>query len=321
MDNPFTRLLVARFCVRRCVFESSASNELLVRLRAYPKMWEALEALPPKVLALSSSEPCKPVELPAEESLETRVDDVTARIQQATFTGKGGDKERVIAMYKDYVARIATALQKTLALAAVENAPKEEVLMPMPSVMVPPAAPLRFAAGQVLLSLHDAEGRRSGGEGGTTRIAFVDDTGHRVEFPPSSGHAEVAYDAVSQAVLPWRTPSAGWDAAALVEALRGLADRARKLIDDASNPPSEQGLQALGTDVDAVVTAIEGPPALVPVAEEAREAGKAVRQGISAAKVLLDRRPPSSQLSLRLTWATCARRSRACNQRRLLQRR
>ena len=124
-----------------------------MRLRAYPKMWEALEALPPKVLALSSSEPCKPVELPAEESLETRVDDVTARIQQATFTGKGGDKERVIAMYKDYVARIATALQKTLALAAVENAPKEEVLMPRPAVMVPPAAPLRFAAGQVLLSL------------------------------------------------------------------------------------------------------------------------------------------------------------------------
>ena len=187
----------------------SASSELLVRLRAYPKMWEALKALPPKVLALSSSEPSKPVELPAEESLETRVDDVTARIQQATFTGKGGDKEKVIVVYKDYVARIATALQKTLALAAVENAPKEEVLMPMPSVMVPPAAPLRFAAGQVLLSLHDAEGRRSGGEGGTTRIAFVDDTGHRVEFPLSSGHAEVAYDAVSQAVLPWRSLALG----------------------------------------------------------------------------------------------------------------
>ena len=57
---------------RRCVLESSASSELLARLKVYPKMWAALEVLPPKVLALSSSEPSKPVELLV-EGLETRV--------------------------------------------------------------------------------------------------------------------------------------------------------------------------------------------------------------------------------------------------------
>ena len=64
-------------------------------------MWEALEALPPKVLALSSNEPSKPIELPADESLETRVDDVTARIQQATFTGKG-DRAVVQRLLQDF---------------------------------------------------------------------------------------------------------------------------------------------------------------------------------------------------------------------------
>ena len=78
----------------RCVFEFSASGELIVRLSAYPKMQKALEALPPKVLELSSTEPIREVELPASD-LETRVEEVTRRIERATFTGRG-DRPMVI---------------------------------------------------------------------------------------------------------------------------------------------------------------------------------------------------------------------------------
>ena len=56
----------------RCVFEFSASSELIVRLSAYPKMQMALEVLPPKVLELSSTEPIHEIELPA-SSVATRV--------------------------------------------------------------------------------------------------------------------------------------------------------------------------------------------------------------------------------------------------------
>ena len=173
---------------RRCVFESSASSELLVRLRAYPKMWEALEALPHKVLALSSSEPSKPVELPAEESLETRVDDVTARIQQATFTGKG-DKETVIAMYKDYVARIATALQKTLALASA--AAPSKFALPLPHVAVQAASPVRFAPGQLLLMLQAGDADRAAGSVGGTRIGVVSEDG-RVSLTMAGDYAALS---------------------------------------------------------------------------------------------------------------------------------
>ena len=266
---------------RRCVLESSASSELIVRLRAYPKMWAALEVLPPKVLALSSSEPSKPIELLDAAALETRVEDVTARIERATFTGKG-DKPMVIAMYKDYVGSIATVLQKTLVLAAVDETPREEALAPMPTVAVPAAAPLRLAAGQLLLSLHDAGGRRDGGEGGATHLGVVGETGQSVALTLSGGDAQLAFDAFSQVVLPWRPPHAGWDAAALVEAPRGLAGRAQKLSEDARAPSSEQGLQALSEGADALVAAIAALPALVHIAGEAREAGDAVRRGVSA---------------------------------------
>ena len=46
-----------------CVFEWSVSGELILRLRAYPRMRAALDALPPKVLALRSGCPLEPIEL------------------------------------------------------------------------------------------------------------------------------------------------------------------------------------------------------------------------------------------------------------------
>ena len=50
----------------------------------------------------------------SDEKLEGRVERVVARIQRATFTGKG-DKDKVPAVYREYVERIAGALQPLLA--------------------------------------------------------------------------------------------------------------------------------------------------------------------------------------------------------------
>ena len=51
-------------------------------------MREALDLLPPKMLALSSDKLPVPVDLTA-ETLDARVERVVERIQRATFTGKG----------------------------------------------------------------------------------------------------------------------------------------------------------------------------------------------------------------------------------------
>jgi len=75
-------------------------------------MQAALASLPPKLLALSSTAPIEAVTLQASE-LATRVDEVTGRIERATFTGKG-DKGTVVGLYKDYVKRIVDVLQTTL---------------------------------------------------------------------------------------------------------------------------------------------------------------------------------------------------------------
>ena len=70
-----------------------------------PKIRDALNALQPKVYALSSRRPAEPVDLTTENILG-RVERVVERIQRATFTG-AGDKDRVPLLYKNYVGRIA----------------------------------------------------------------------------------------------------------------------------------------------------------------------------------------------------------------------
>jgi hypothetical protein len=95
-----------------CVFESVVSGELILRLSAIPRMKAELDKLPPKMLQLRSGCPVEAVDLSAGR-LETRVAEVEASIERATFTGKG-DKPMVLGLYKKYVRRIAGALERLL---------------------------------------------------------------------------------------------------------------------------------------------------------------------------------------------------------------
>ena len=112
-----------------CCFEDGVSSELAVRLRANPRLSAALDALPPKMLALRSGAAAEPITFKA-EALEGRVARVVARLQGATFTGKG-DKGTVPALYRDYVERVAGALQPLLALGSATTAVQQ--VLPMPA--------------------------------------------------------------------------------------------------------------------------------------------------------------------------------------------
>eukprot|EP00966_Prymnesium_polylepis_P133582 3087582-Prymnesium_polylepis.1 len=103
--NVQARELTARSSAvpRRCATESALSGELLSRLAAYPKLRAVLTTLSPKMLLCSSNRPAVHVEF-SMDALETRVDDVVARICSSTFTGKG-DMEKVPRMYKVCAAR------------------------------------------------------------------------------------------------------------------------------------------------------------------------------------------------------------------------
>ena len=126
-------------CSYRCVTESALSGELLVRLTgALPRLHDVLKQLPPKMIRISTNEPTVRVEFSAED-VATRVDDVVGSILRSAFTS-GSDMEKVPRMYKAYVTRIATMLQKALAIAsstapvlALGGGGTEAVLPPMPT--------------------------------------------------------------------------------------------------------------------------------------------------------------------------------------------
>ena len=263
-----------------CVFESAVSGELILRLSAVPRMKKELDKLPPKLLVLRSGYPLEAVDLSAGR-LETRVAEVEASIDRAIFTGKG-DKRTVLGLYKKYVGRIADALQRVLprmlAPESARNAPAE--LLPL--VDAPAAAALRLAEGQPLLLLS----QQDSGVGGRPRFGVVDGTGARVAAAVTGGDdVELAYDRCSQAVLPWRPPAAGWDAALVgdARALRDLAEPARCLAEDALQIGSESALCAVG---ERACEIIDGAARCQTMAHAAREAGDDVRSCVDAAAEL-----------------------------------
>eukprot|EP00900_Chrysochromulina_parva_P003387 jgi/Chrpa1/13049/Chrysochromulina_OHIO_Genome00024578-RA len=270
-----------------CVFESAVSSELILRLSVVPRVKAELDKLPPKMLQLRSGCPLETVDLSAGR-LETRVDEVVARIEGATFTGKG-DKAMVVGLYKKYVDRIAGALLRVLpkrrASDGATAAPSE---LP-PPVDAPAASPLRLAEGQPLLLLS----WQGSGAGGGPRFGVVDATGGRVAAAVTGGEdVELAYDRCSQAVLPWRPPAAGWDAAFVgdARALRDLAEPARRLVDDGRRMESESALRAVGERARAIA---DGAARCQTIAHAAREAGNAVQSCVDVAAALFSRSDPT----------------------------
>jgi hypothetical protein len=254
------------------------------RLTAYPALREPLDQLQPKVFALSSDADATPVEVKAIE-LDVAAD--IERINQSKFTSKG-DKPKVISLYKEYVHNTVGALTKTLgALQMASHSATDALAEPPPQVDAPAAATLRLAEGQPLLLLS----WQGSGAGGGPRFGVVDATGGRVAAAVFGGDEfELAYDRCSQAVLPWRPPAAGWDAAFVGDAhsLRDLAEPARRLAEDARrlesasalSIESESALRAIGVRAREIAhSAVQCES----IAHTAREAGDAVRSCVDAA--------------------------------------
>ena len=153
---------------------------------------------------------------------------------------------------------------------------------PLPQVDAPAASPLLLAEGQPLLLL-SWQGSGSG-PGGRSRFGVVDATGGRVTVT-SGDNAELAYDQCSQAVLPWRPPAAGWDAAFVSDAraLRDLAEPARRLAEDARRMESESALRAVGERAREIA---DDAARCQTIAHAAREAGGAVQSCVDAAAAL-----------------------------------
>ena len=190
----------------RCCFENEVSRELLMRLSVYPSMKTVLDRLPPKMLSLASGRLVVAVEEPVID-LEARIDQVVGRIERATFTGKG-DKDKVPKLYMEYVERVVGRLQGTLGFQQMPLSGEVETRLRAPQPELSPVSPLHYADGQRLLLVSEKDSRCDG-RVGTTQIGSV--KGGRFELTLTGGSVELSFDSVSQAVLPWQTPTDGWD--------------------------------------------------------------------------------------------------------------
>jgi NLR family CARD domain-containing protein 3 len=260
------------------------------RLTAYPALREHLDKLQSKVFVLSSDADVTPIEV-MESELEIAADAAVERIKKSKFTSKG-DKDTVISLYEEYARNTVGALTKTLgslqmlASHSATAAPAE----PLPQVDAPAASSLLLAEGQPLLLL-SWQGSGSG-PGGRPRFGVVDATGGRVAAAVTGeDDAELAYDRCSQAVLPWRQPAVGWDAAFVSDAraLRDLAEPARRLAEDARRMESESALRAVGEQAREIA---DGAARCQTIAHAAREAGGAVRSCVDAAVALFSQGDP-----------------------------
>jgi hypothetical protein len=263
------------------------SRELIKRLTAYPALQVHLDKLQPKVFALSSDADATPIEVKAIE-LDVAAD--IERINQSKFTSKG-DKPKVISLYKEYVHSTVGALEKTLGSLQMLTSHSEMVALaePQPRVDAPAASPLRLAEGQPLLLLS----WQGSGAGGGPRFGVVDATGGRVAAAVTGGEdVELAWDRCSQAVLPWRPPTAGWDVAFVgdARALRDLAEPARRLADDARRMESESALRAVGERARAIA---DGAAQCQSIAHAAREVGGAVQLCVDAVAALFSQSNPT----------------------------
>ena len=189
-----------------CAFEGAVSLELVMRLSHYPKMRDALQPLPPKVLELctGSERASRQVDPPSDMD-GTHVVRAAAGIQVATFTG-AGDKPVVVAMYKDYVMRIARVLQSTLAFAS-QGTVQSLSLQPQAAPPVSgagPAEPLHLVTRHLLCLLPDLAGRRIGGEGVPSMCVVTKGERSVKHLSDEALVEELEWDRCSQVVLPYQ---------------------------------------------------------------------------------------------------------------------
>ena len=152
------------------------STELLARLHSFPDMKSELDNLPSKLLSLTTDN-TKVVQLQPMAN-EERVTQVLERVEQAIFTGEA-DRADVPVLYKNFVERIASVLQRTLGFAGAKPGSQpggSNDGPPAPAMALPTEVPLLLLAdGQMLLQLADTDGRRAGGEGkpqfGTVQVS------------------------------------------------------------------------------------------------------------------------------------------------------
>jgi hypothetical protein len=178
------------------------SIEVLARLRLIPRMEALLNALPPKLLALSAAHPAEPAAWESHAG-GRHVEHAKRCIQDAHFTGKG-DKSTVVGLYMEYVDRTVSALSKSLAFgqasASDSDAGVEQLAAPLP---VPPAAGMRLEAGQLVALTPELSGRRDGGGGGVL-VAVVGVGGHSADGAVGGGSHMLSLECLSQVVLPWQ---------------------------------------------------------------------------------------------------------------------
>ena len=246
-----------------CCGEDAISLELVRRLTANPRMERALATLQPKMFTLSSSAPPTPVE---GGGRTIDVEREAERIRGSKFTSKG-DHEVVVNLYREYVYKLARALQDILgsALPHADDAPTSLQLPAPPTVALPPPPPLRLAPGHLLLLVSR----------GGAQFGAVDSSGRRVAYTLAGGDTGLAVDACTQEVLPWRPVKDGWGEALLrdVEALRALDTQA--LSAPLVPPYEEEKLRKLRTACSSVVEAVPSRSTIRGVAVEAGEAAQA----------------------------------------------
>ena len=240
---PFTEPR-ARPC-GRCVCEEELCTELLARLAVFPRMKSTLVSLglQPKLLSLTTGKETEEVELQLESTeLQGRINQVIARIGKAKFTGQD-DAQLVPGLYKDFVEKITSKLQDTLALGGGAETQNDSVARSGSAGAVVVAS-LHPADAQLLL-LPNAASRRDDGVEGTLTLCRSDGqrlrpalaqqlaestlkkrpTGKQLQqLGAQADIGEPTFDGCSQRILPWRPPTAAeWNTLVrLLDALRDL---------------------------------------------------------------------------------------------------
>ena len=210
-------------------------------------------------------------------------------------------------MYKNYVDRIASTLQKTLSLHADSSAISREV-PPMPSVAtLSEDAPLSYADGQMLLLLPDVEGRLAGGQG-NPQIGQVQ--GQIVQHIGAAGSSSVSFDGCSQEVVPWKALDSKQETSFLrdVEALSSNSAQWQKLHEVLKAHTPER------LDETSVETVLESVGSLLgdQQAAASAEARKTALQAlmIDAEKALRDatsQQPDLTDVLSRAAWLSSVR--------------